>query len=215
MIGTSRSDSQTVTVAAPGARAAACSGPLKRALDLALCVPGLIALALALPFVALAIRVDSRGPVFYTQVRLGLDGKPFRIYKFRTMVCHAETGERWTMADDDRITRVGRVLRPIHLDELPQVINVLRGEMSFVGPRPESAAVMEMLSGLEPRYHQRLCVRPGMAGLAHVRQGYVSTVEGAMRRLEYDLEYVENWSVWLDLWILARSTTLLLRLRRR
>lgn len=188
---------------------------IKRVLDVALAAVGGAALAALLPFLALAITLDSPGPVFYRQVRLGRAGKPFELWKLRTMVPGAEgEGEaRWAEEDDPRITRVGKVLRRTRLDELPQVINVLRGEMSIVGPRPERPGFVEKLEKQIPFYRTRLTVKPGLTGWAQIFYGYGSSVEDALIKLQYDLYYVRHWSLGMDVYVILKTVGVLVRLR--
>jgi len=180
---------------------------LKSVLDFLLAIPGALALGLLFPFVALAIRLDSRGAVFFAQQRVGRNGRPFRIWKFRSMCADAEddTGAVFAERDDPRITRVGRFLRRTHLDELPQVLNILRGEMSLVGPRPERPEHVERLAQELPFYHMRLLLLPGMTGWAQVHQDYASGVAETQVKLQYDLYYVRHHSFLLDLEILLRT----------
>jgi lipopolysaccharide/colanic/teichoic acid biosynthesis glycosyltransferase len=178
----------------------------KRALDLFVALVGLCILAVLLPFVALATLVDSPGPIFYHQDRVGQGGRVFRLAKLRTMVSDAERqGAVWARTRDPRVTRVGRVLRAAHLDELPQFLNVLRGEMSVVGPRPERPEFVSQLERRIPFYRMRHAVRPGMAGWALIHAGYGSSVEDALVKVEYDLYYIKHQSVALDLLILMRT----------
>jgi lipopolysaccharide/colanic/teichoic acid biosynthesis glycosyltransferase len=153
------------------------------------------------------VRLTSRGPMIYRQVRLGLNGEQFIIYKIRTMQnnCERLTGPQWSTPGDTRVTRIGRILRATHIDELPQLWNILRGEMSLVGPRPERP---EIAVGLEPAilcYRDRLQVRPGVTGLAQVRLSPDTDVESVRRKLAYDLYYLEHQSLWLDLRIIAAT----------
>jgi exopolysaccharide biosynthesis polyprenyl glycosylphosphotransferase len=180
---------------------------LKRVLDMALSLAGLAAFALLLPLLALAIRLDSAGPIFYTQARVGKNGAVFRIYKLRTMVQNAEqaTGAVFAQKGDARVTRVGRFLRKTRLDELPQLINVLTGHMSLVGPRPERPEHVERLTQKIPFYRTRHIVRPGLTGWAQVRYSYGSTDEDALVKLQYDLYYVRHVSLLLDINILLRT----------
>ncbi|MGZ3181038.1 MAG: TIGR03013 family XrtA/PEP-CTERM system glycosyltransferase [Telluria sp.] len=176
----------------------------KRLFDVAASV--LVAL-LALPVVcvaALAIRLEDGGPVFYAQERVGKDGKIFRVLKLRSMRTDAESGglPSWAAQDDPRVTRVGRIIRLLRIDELPQMINVLRGEMSFVGPRPERAYFVEQLAREVPYYEIRHRIKPGVTGLAQVRYQYGASVGDAVEKLQYDLYYVKNNSLFLDLLIL-------------
>lgn len=179
----------------------------KRLLDMTLGIVGLLNLAAILPFVALAIRLDSAGPIFYSQVRCGRAGKPFRIVKFRTMVTDAEQDgkARWAAKDDARVTRVGRFLRKTRLDELPQVLNVLRGEMSIIGPRPERPEFVEELQQVIPFYRIRLMVKPGLTGWAQVQYNYGNSIEDALIKLQYDFYYLCRWSLWLDLYIIFQT----------
>ena len=192
--------------------------PLERALtpwylcwqkmvDMSLGVLGAAALLLMLPALALLISLDSPGPIFYGQERVGLRGKPFRILKFRSMRVDAEGAgnARWASANDARITRVGRFLRATHLDELPQVLNILRGEMSVIGPRPERQIFVEELERSIPLYRFRLSVKPGLTGWAQVKYPYASSTEDALHKLQYDLYYIKRRSVTLDIFILLKT----------
>jgi exopolysaccharide biosynthesis polyprenyl glycosylphosphotransferase len=177
---------------------------LKRGVDL---VGGALILMILSPFlmlVALAIKLDSRGSVFYAQERMGLDAKPFWCLKFRSMRIDAETeGPGWTTEDDPRVTRLGRFIRRFSIDELPQLINVLVGEMSLVGPRPERPMYVEQFRRSIPRYMDRHREKAGLTGWAQVNglRGDTSIAE----RTKYDLWYIENWSLWLDFKILLRT----------
>jgi len=180
---------------------------LKRTFDLL--VAGFILLA-GLPLwfiIALAIKLDSRGPVFYKQERVGRNGEVFKMLKFRSMHTDAErkTGPVWSGKNDPRITKVGKVIRRFHLDEVPQFINVLIGDMSIVGPRPERPYFVNKLSKEIPLYRQRLRVRPGMTGWAQVKYKYDQTIEDVKSKLKYDLFYIENISWRLDLKILFNT----------
>jgi lipopolysaccharide/colanic/teichoic acid biosynthesis glycosyltransferase len=188
--------------------------PLKAALDF---VVGLCLLVLASPFIllgALLVKLTSSGPAFYSQTRSGKDGKPFRIYKLRTMShnCESVSGVRWSTPGDSRITPMGRFLRRTHLDELPQLWNVVRGDMGLVGPRPERPEFIPGLAQALPHYTDRLLVRPGMTGMAQVQLPPDTDVASVRRKLAYDLYYVRNVSFWLDLCILASTFLYLLRL---
>jgi exopolysaccharide biosynthesis polyprenyl glycosylphosphotransferase len=178
---------------------------LKRALDVLIGAAGAILLLLLCPFTALAIKAEDRGPVFYRQTRVGRFGRPFEILKIRTMRDGDKIGERQTERRDSRVTLVGRMLRPLHLDELPQAINILRGEMSLVGPRPEQLLHAANLDRQLDFYSLRLLVRPGLTGWAQVNFGYGAGIEGARKKLSYDLYYVRRQSLGLDLLILART----------
>jgi exopolysaccharide biosynthesis polyprenyl glycosylphosphotransferase len=188
---------------------------LKRALDL---IVSLAFLVIALPvclLTALAIRLESRGPIFYRQERVGLNGRTFKVWKFRSMRTDAEQDgvARWAASADDRVTRVGRFIRKVRIDEIPQVINVLVGEMSFIGPRPERPCFVEQLREVLPNYDLRHRMRPGITGWAQVNgyRGETETVEKMQRRVEYDLDYLRNWSLRLDLNILVRTALLVWR----
>lgn len=179
----------------------------KRLADILLALIGLILFTIALPFFAAAIYIDSGRPIFYTQMRVGLKGKHFRIYKLRTMRHGAEEGDeaRWAGENDPRVTRVGRLLRRTQLDEIPQVLNVLKGDMSAVGPRPERPDFVNPFLETVPLYQVRHSVRPGMAGWALVNLGYSASEADSILKLQYDLYYVCNQSFWLDMVILART----------
>lgn len=180
---------------------------LKRAVDIVVSTIGLTSFGLALPVIAFALKLDSSGPVFYRQSRSGRGGRVFRIWKVRTMAVNAEgtAGPSWAAAGDPRMTRVGRFLRRTHIDEIPQLVNVLRGEMSIVGPRPERPEIDAHLEQMIPLYRLRLAVKPGIAGWGAVNGPYVDDVEKALERLEYDLYYINHQSSWLDLQIIAAA----------
>lgn len=160
-----------------------------------------------LPFIILAIRLDSHGPALLRQTRVGRNGKVFALYKFRTMYQDAEskTGPTWTGPGDPRITRVGRFLRFSRMDELPQLWNVLRGDMGFVGPRPERPEFVQWLTTSIPFYHLRHVIRPGLTGWAQIRYRYGSSVEETKKKLEYDLYYIKHKSLMLDLLIIFET----------
>ena len=209
---------------------------LKRIMDLALATLGM---ALTWPlwaFIAAAIKLDSRGPIFFRQERLGKDGKPFQIIKFRTMITDAESnGPQFACQGDPRITRVGRILRKWRLDEMPQLYNILKGEMSFVGPRPEREVFIrefqqmvpdlregrrptdpqgvQVLCGYRehiPYYSYRLLVKPGISGWAQVMHSYSATLEETKEKLQYDLYYIKNMSWILDVAILLKTIRIVL-----
>ncbi len=188
---------------------------IKRLLDLLIAVVGLILSALLWPLIALAIKLDSTGPIFYRQTRCGRAGKLFSIVKFRTMVAHAEPDgqARWATTDDDRITRVGRWLRKTRLDELPQLLNVLSGDMSLVGPRPERPEFVETLQPEIPFYRTRLMVKPGLTGWAQIHHDYGNSVADALAKLQYDLFYLRRWSLSLDLYIMFRTAAVMLKFK--
>ena len=160
-----------------------------------------------------AIKATSRGSIFFGQERVGLDGVPFTLFKFRTMVPDAEaaTGPKWATSDDPRITKVGRILRKTRIDELPQLLNVLKGEMSLIGPRPERPVFVEQFEREIPYYRERVGVRPGITGWAQVRQGYAASAEETKEKLAYDLFYLKNQSFMLDLMIAVMTAKKVLR----
>jgi len=178
---------------------------LKRIVDfLAACV-GLVVVAPVMALIALAVKLDSRGPVLYAQQRVGRFGDLFTMYKFRTMRVDAEaSGPVWAGGDEDpRVTRLGKLLRRSHLDELPQLFNVLTGDMSLVGPRPERLCFVEELGREVPRYDERLLIKPGMTGLAQVHYRYDQTIADVKRKLRFDLLYTKRMCLMLDARILA------------
>jgi exopolysaccharide biosynthesis polyprenyl glycosylphosphotransferase len=190
---------------------------VKRLLDLVVALVGLVIFGLLLPIVALAIRLDSGGPLFYTQERVGKGGRVFRVRKLRTMVQNAErSGEAvWAAKNDPRVTRVGRLLRKARVDEFPQFLNILSGEMAAVGPRPERPEFVCQLEKTVPFYRLRHAVKPGMAGWAVVNHDYVDSLESARVRVEYDLYYIKHQSFWLDVLILFRMVGQVLALKGR
>ncbi len=189
---------------------------LKRAFDLFWASMGLLVLLPLYPLIALAIRLDSRGPILYTQERMGRNGYLFQVIKFRSMVQDAEKdGAAWAVKDDARITRVGKLLRKTHLDEFPQFWNILKGEMSVVGPRPERPEFIQNLEKEIPFYRVRLAVKPGMAGWGLIHQGYGASKQDSLEKLQYDLFYIKHQSFWLDMQILWRTALDALSLRGR
>ena len=175
--------------------------PLKRAADLLMAS---ILIVAAAPFVLVCaglIRITSRGPAFYTQMRLGLLGKPFLIIKLRTMThnCEKTSGARWAMRNDPRVTMIGKLLRLTHFDELPQLWNVLKGEMSLVGPRPERPEFIPTLEKSIPNYRRRLLIKPGVTGLAQVFLPPDTGIQSVATKLQYDLHYVGIMNLFLDL----------------
>jgi len=188
-----------------------CKRMVKRCFDLF--AAGLMLIA-AVPWMLLAVVViiiEGKGPILFCQDRIGLHGKVFRILKFRTMVpAPADATPQWTASNDMRITRVGQLMRTFRIDELPQLLNVLRGEMSLVGPRPEQPYFCELLAENIPFYHQRHTIPPGLTGWAQVRYQYGATIEESKRKLEFDLFYVKHLSIWLDLAILFETLKVVL-----
>jgi lipopolysaccharide/colanic/teichoic acid biosynthesis glycosyltransferase len=180
---------------------------VKRAMDVTVAAAGLTLLSPLLAALAALIKLESRGPAIYRQQRLGIDCQPFEMLKFRSMVdqAEAETGAVWARPDDPRCTRLGRILRPLHLDELPQLVNVLRGEMSLIGPRPERPELCEELMRTVAAYRQRLSVRPGISGWAQVNQGYDREMDDVRHKLEYDLYYVKRGGPLFDVAVMLRT----------
>lgn len=179
----------------------------KRISDLILSIAGLTIASPILLFTAIVIKLNSRGPVFYRQNRVGRNGKIFEIYKLRTMRVDAEkaTGAIWARENDPRITPVGRILRKTHLDEIPQLINVLKGEMSIVGPRPERPEMVRDLKTLILDYEKRLQVLPGITGMAQVCHKYDETIEDVKKKIKYDLIYIKNMCWLTEMRIIART----------
>jgi lipopolysaccharide/colanic/teichoic acid biosynthesis glycosyltransferase len=173
-------------------------------------------MALTWPVILLAmvlVLLTSRGRAIYSQARSGLDGKPFKIYKIRTMYrdCERLTGPRWSTPGDPRVTPIGRILRPTHIDELPQLWNILRGEMSLVGPRPERPEIIVGLELAMPCYRDRLKVRPGVTGLAQVQLPPDTDLESVRRKLACDLYYIDRATLWLDVRLIAATALGILR----
>lgn len=189
----------------------------KRLIDLAVSALGLVVLAIVALFVWIANRLRSPGPLLYRQVRVGKAGRQFQVYKFRSMIPDAEaaTGAIWATADDSRVTPVGRFLRKTRLDELPQFINVLKGEMSLIGPRPERPEFVEVLANEIPFYRARHAVRPGITGWAQVSYRYGSSQDDTRIKLEYDLYYVNRMSPLLDIRIILRTVQVMFELKGR
>ena len=187
------------------------SKKLKRVVDIILILFLLVLVAPLLLLVALLVRLDSPGPVLYSQQRSGLYGKPFRVYKFRSMYQDAEKlGAQWASQRDRRITRVGYWLRLLRIDELPQIWNVLQGEMSLIGPRPERPEFDVKLKEAIPYYEVRYLVKPGITGWAQVMYPYGASIEDAYEKLSYDLYYIKNYSIWLDLAIAFKTIRVVL-----
>jgi lipopolysaccharide/colanic/teichoic acid biosynthesis glycosyltransferase len=213
---------------------------LKKILDVLGAIIGLILTSPVFILLPLLIKLDSRGPVFYTQDRVGLNrrrrsrrtfrseagderrarerrredllGRPFKVIKFRTMGQDAEkhSGPVWAIQNDSRVTRLGRILRKTRLDEVPQLINVLKGEMSLVGPRPERPFFVKDLAQKVPGYHIRLRVRPGITGLAQVNNGYDSSIDSVTNKVKNDITYIHTWSVWSDIKILMKTVVVVI-----
>ena len=183
----------------------------KRLIDVSLAGLILLFTALLFPLIALVIVVESKGPVFFRQMRIGEGGHPFEIIKFRTMVDGAEDPGRavWAQDNDSRITRVGKVMRKARLDELPQLWNVIRGDMSLVGPRPERPEFLEVLERAVPHWSRRNLVKPGITGWAQVCSGYTSDAASALEKLSYDLYYIKHRSPILDFAVVAKTATVI------
>jgi exopolysaccharide biosynthesis polyprenyl glycosylphosphotransferase len=179
---------------------------VKRSLDILFSIIGGVLSFPILLLAAAAIKLDSSGPVFYSQIRIGRGERKFRVWKLRTMVSDADKSKVfWTEDNDDRITRIGRFLRKTHVDELPQLINILSGDMSLIGPRPEAEALVEMYSREIPFYSERHMITPGVTGWAQINYPYGNSIEDAREKLKYDYYYIKNRSVLLDLLILLRT----------
>ena len=207
-------------------------GWVTRALNIVIAAVALLLLAPVCVLVALAVKVSSPGPVFYTQTRVGLDrrwrrpanatpgerrvedlgGQPFTILKFRSMSVNAEANGQavWASKHDARVTPVGAVLRKTRLDEIPQLINVLRGEMNIVGPRPERPSIVVRLRADIPEYTQRLRVRPGITGWAQINHSYDACLEDVRTKVRYDLEYIRDQSIWFDLKVMCLTLPVML-----
>ena len=185
---------------------------LKRLMDISISFLILIVSSPIIILTAIAIKIDSEGPVLFKQERLGQNGKPFNVYKFRSMIKDAEkyTGPVWSQKDDPRVTRMGRFVRKVRIDEIPQMLNVLKGEMSLVGPRPEREFFVEKLSKEIPYYKRRLKVRPGVTGWAQIKHKYDESIEDVKIKLRYDLFYIENMSIRMDFKILLRTVFVVL-----
>ena len=185
---------------------------VKRILDLGASIVGLLLSLPFWPFIALAIAINSRGPILFRQTRVGLHGHPFRIFKFRTMRVDAEKdGPQWAAEKDPRVTRIGAFLRTTRIDEIPQLINVIKGEMTLVGPRPERPEFVAELARELPYYEHRHLVPPGLTGWAQVRYRYGASKEDALQKLQYDLYYVRHLSLMFDAEILLRTSPLVMK----
>jgi len=185
---------------------------VKRTFDLAASLILLVATLPVMLATAVAIALESSGPVLYRQERVGRQSKPFKVYKFRSMRTDAEADgvPRWANANDSRITRVGQFIRRTRIDELPQIFNVLKGDMSFVGPRPERSYFVDQLAEQIPFYSARHSIKPGITGWAQVSYRYGSSVDDALHKLQFDLYYVKNHTIFLDLLILLKTVKVVL-----
>ena len=179
---------------------------LKRTFDIVFSFLGILITLTLFPFIALIIKLDSWGPIFYSQKRVGKDGQIFTLYKFRTMVIEAEKrGAQWAVKDDSRITKFGKFLRATHLDELPQFYNILKGDISFVGPRPERPEFVAFLKKQIPYYEIRHFIKPGLTGWAQIKYHYGASAEEAGEKLKYELYYIKNQSFIFDIAILLKT----------
>lgn len=188
--------------------------PAKRYVDAFTALMGLLIFSPVMIVTAIAIKLTSRGPIIFKQKRMGYRGKVFTVWKFRSMREAAPVTDQrsadMTKSDDDRITAVGRFIRKTRIDELPQMVNILMGQMSWIGPRPETLRLSEWYEGEIPFYRYRHIVRPGISGWAQVRQGHVTSVDDVREKLEYDLYYVKHFSIWLDLLIVMHTIRVVL-----
>ena len=176
---------------------------VKRAIDIILCLIGLVIALPIMVIVGIAIKLESKGPIIYKQERVGLEGRTFTIYKLRSMYIDAEkNGAQWACKDDPRVTKVGRFIRKTRIDELPQLINILKGDMSIVGPRPERPILTYKFNEEIPGFVNRLQVKPGLTGWAQVTGGYELSPK---EKLEKDMYYIENQSLWLDFKIMFKT----------
>ncbi len=183
----------------------------KRSLDIALAGAGLCLTLPLLPLVTLLIKLDSRGPVFYAQYRIGRENKPFLVWKLRTMIADADKNNvHWTTNNDDRITRVGKLIRKMRIDEVPQLINILKGDMSLIGPRPEAVSLVEKYVKAIPYYSERHMVSPGITGWAQINHRYGNSIDDARQKLMYDFYYIKNRCLTLDLVIFLRTIRIVL-----
>lgn len=186
---------------------------MKQAFDVTTSIIGLILVSPFMIVTALLIKLESKGPVFFSQVRVGERGRKFNIYKFRSMAQDAEqdSGPVWAKSDDGRVTKIGRIIRKTRIDELPQLINVIKGDMGLVGPRPERPYFVEKLKKEVPYYEVRSVVKPGITGWAQVKYAYGASVKDAVEKLQYDIYYIKNMSPLLDLMIILRTIRVVVR----
>lgn len=178
---------------------------IKRSLDVFLSLFGLVVFAPLMAMIAVAVKLSSKGPAILKQTRVGMKGRCFTMYKFRSMRQDAEvkSGPIWATEDDPRVTAVGKFLRKSHLDELPQLFNVLKGEMSFVGPRPERPYFVQEFRKAIPHYERRHCTKPGITGLAQVKRGYDQTIGDVKKKVRYDVLYIQKMCPFLDVKLIA------------
>lgn len=178
---------------------------IKRLLDLLMSAIFLLPVCLLIGVMAVFIKLESKGPAFFVQPRMGYRGRTFRMFKLRSMRTDMPPGQYFTSEDDPRITRIGRFIRKYRIDELPQIFNIIRGDMSWIGPRPEAVQLGEWYAKDIPFYVYRHAVRPGISGWAQVNQGNVAEVEAATVKLQFDFYYIKNFSPWLDLLIVLKT----------
>jgi len=184
----------------------------KRAFDILFSLIGLLITLILFPIFALTIKIDSPGPIFYKQKRVGKNGKIFTLYKFRTMVKDAEKkGPQWALPNDPRVTRIGKIMRKTHLDELPQLWSILKGDLSFVGPRPEELGLAKLYEKEIPFYSQRYLIKPGFTGWAQINFPASASVKEAKEKFQYDLYYIKNRSFFLDLGIILKTIRVVFR----
>lgn len=190
---------------------------IKRIIDIVISIIGIVIAAPLILIAVIAIKLDSPGPVFYVQERLGHNEKPFKLYKFRSMIKDAEmkSGPVWASKNDSRVSRIGKIMRPTRIDEIPQLINVLKGDMAFIGPRPERPFFTEKLKNEIPYYSLRFVVKPGITGWAQVKYRYGDSVEDALEKLQYDIYYIQNISLVLDVYILIKTIQVILTGKER
>ena len=190
---------------------------IKRFFDIVISIISIIIAAPLILIAIIAIKLDSPGPVFYVQERLGYNEKPFKLYKFRSMAKDAEmnSGPVWASKNDSRVSRFGKIMRPTRIDEIPQLINVLKGDMAFIGPRPERPFFVEKLKNEIPYYSLRFVVKPGITGWAQVKYRYGDSVEDALEKLQYDIYYIQNISLVLDVYILIKTIQVILTGKER
>lgn len=188
------------------------SEPLRQFIDVVFSIVAIIILSPFIIILAILIRISGKGPVIYSQDRIGKDGKPFVIYKFRSMIYNAETGHpKLSGVNEERITRIGKFIRKYRIDEIPNFINVIKCDMSIVGPRPERQFFIEQIIERNPDFNKLLKVKPGITSWGQVKYGYASNVDEMLERLDYDLYYIKNRSLWFDIKILLYTIVTILK----
>jgi len=180
---------------------------VKRVIDIIAGIVGMILLSPLFLLTAILIKITSPGPIFFSQIRAGKSGRPFKIYKFRTMRVNAEkeTGPVWAAENDNRLIPCGKFLRKAHIDEIPQFLNIFKGDMSLIGPRPERPVFIEKLKDVIPDYEKRMNIKPGLTGLAQVWHRYDETIEDVKKKIKYDLLYIRKMCLWTDIRIVLRT----------